>query len=126
MIERQEKIIEDHPLLFCEISYFECGEGWSDIIEELADKLESLIVTYIENIENPEERELFPSAAQVKEKYGTLRFYMRTETEEMSDLIEEAERKSRITCENCGKEGKLRDKMGWYSTSCDRCSEKLG
>ena len=64
--------------------------------------------------------EYFPCASQVKEKYGTLRFYMTCETQEMSDLISVACKKSAVTCENCGKPGK-RNKTGWISTLCDSC-----
>lgn len=64
--------------------------------------------------------EYFPCASQVKEKYGTLRFYTTYETEEMSQLISIAERKSAITCETCGKLGK-RNNYGWVTTLCDEC-----
>lgn len=64
--------------------------------------------------------EYFPCASQVKEKYGTLRFYMTCETEEMSVLIGVAERKSAVTCETCGKPGK-RNSYGWITTLCDDC-----
>ena len=59
-----------------------------------------------------------PLAVQVKEKYGTLRFYMHYSTEEMEDLINEAENVSAKTCETCGQSGVLRG-PGWYFTACD-------
>jgi hypothetical protein len=62
-----------------------------------------------------------PRALQVKEKYGTLRFYMTTETDEMSSLIDEAELKSAVVCEDCGSTGKLRG-GGWARTLCDDCN----
>jgi hypothetical protein len=67
--------------------------------------------------------ECYPRASQVKEKFGTLRFYMISETDEMSKLISEAEAKSAITCEFCGEPGELRN-TGWYITLCDKCHEK--
>lgn len=65
----------------------------------------------------------YPRAAQVKEKFGTLRFYMTFETEVISKLIRKAEKKSAITCEKCGKKGKLRDN-GWLITLCNSCNTK--
>jgi len=64
--------------------------------------------------------EYFPCASQVKEKYGTLRFYMTCETDEMSKIIRTAEKKSAITCEGCGLPGK-RNTLGWISTLCNQC-----
>jgi hypothetical protein len=45
-----------------------------------------------------DQRESF-AAAQVKEKYGSLRFYMDCGTEKMWKLIEDAETKSESICE---------------------------
>jgi hypothetical protein len=85
--------------------------------------LEPLIEAF--NIENPEDsQDVYPCASQVKEKYGGLRFYMTIQSDEMSDLIHEAEKKSIKTCENCGKPGKIRGKE-WVFTRCDECWEVL-
>lgn len=63
-----------------------------------------------------------PRASQVKEKYGGLRFYMSSSTEEMEKLIDKAEECASKTCEQCGKTGSLRTTShGWYYTSCDKC-----
>ncbi len=66
-----------------------------------------------------------PCASQTKEKYGTLRFYMTSETEEMSKYISEAENLSAKTCEDCGAPGKYRN-GGWVATLCDEHAEKHG
>lgn len=67
-----------------------------------------------------------PMASQVKEKFGTLRFYMTTSTLEMGKLIDEAEELSAKTCEECGKPGNLRKKHYWVYTACDECDIKKG
>lgn len=64
-------------------------------------------------------------ASQVKEKYGTLRFYMTTETKEMTQYINEAESLSAVTCETCGNPGKMCN-TGWCNTICDDCKKKKG
>ena len=63
-------------------------------------------------------------ASQVKEKYGTLRFYLTGGTEEMYAIIHKAESQSSKTCEECGKPGKVRGKM-WLSTRCAACWKKV-
>jgi hypothetical protein len=65
-----------------------------------------------------------PRASQIKEKYGTLRFYMTHGTEEMYKIVDNAERKSLKTCEECGKPGKLRGR-GWYYTRCAACWKRM-
>lgn len=65
----------------------------------------------------------YPHASQVKEKYGTLCFYMTSGTDEMYNLIYEAEAMSAYICETCGKAGKVRN-GGWVVTLCDECYDK--
>jgi len=62
-----------------------------------------------------------PRASQVKEKYGSLRFYMSSSTEEMEDLITEAEVKSEVICEDCGADGELCSSGSWFRTICPTC-----
>lgn len=82
---------------------FDCGDGWFDIIDKLSAKLEA-----IGGIE----------ASQVKEKCGSLRFYIWSGTDEAYDLIDEAEEESCRTCEECGKPGySMGD--GWIRTRCN-------
>lgn len=63
-----------------------------------------------------------PKAAQVKEKFGGLRFYMTHGNDEIFSLISEAESKSYKTCEECGEPGDQKD-TGWVKTLCDSCHE---
>lgn len=87
------------------------GDGWFEIIKELAEKLEPLGVV----------------AAQVKEKFGGLRFYIngvdKSIFDEVHGYINEAESKSYETCERCGKPGKRTGK-GWVLTLCEECDKK--
>lgn len=97
---------------------FGCRDGWEPLIRELSAKLEALIAA----LPDDEER---PKAFQVKEKFGTLRFYMGTSTEEIQAAIREAEDKSALICEACGKPGATRGtplppaKWRWVQTLCD-------
>ena len=90
---------------------FETGDGWFDIINELSRKIIAL----------DKQSGTTTEAVQVKEKFGTLRFYVDFGTDEVFEAIEEAERKSAVTCELCGKPGMLR-RGGWLKVKCDECA----
>ncbi len=61
---------------------------------------------------------------QVKEKFGTLRFYYTGGGDRYVDgLVGMAEEMSSVTCETCGAPGKLRGR-GWYYTACDEHTKK--
>jgi uncharacterized Zn-finger protein len=110
--EKQQHLIQTYQPLYEHCKYFECGDGWYGIIDSLSYLLNQMI----------KDKDLSCRASQVKEKYGTLRFYMDSETDEMSKWIEIAEEKSSRTCEYCGETGKLRE-GGWVQTLCDKCNE---
>lgn len=99
---------------------FDCGDGWFKLIWDLSEKLEKLIIEYKKQYPDDE---YYPAASQVKEKYGTLRFYMNFETDEMRKLIDQAEKLSAKTCEVCGKRGKARG-YSWIQTLCKKCSKE--
>jgi hypothetical protein len=98
---------------------FECGDGWYGIIEKAAKKLERLIVAEIEKYRTAYDLGAY-RASQVKEKYGTLCFYLTSGTDEMYALVDKAERQSSKTCEQCGKPGKIRGEY-WLYTACNAC-----
>ena len=58
-----------------------------------------------------------PIASQVKEKYGTLRFYLQNGTNEHYAAVSMAEAMSSVTCEVCGNRGR-RSHYGWIVTRC--------
>lgn len=94
---------------------FECGDGWFDLIWDLCEKIELHLK------DKAAEEEPF-EVVQVKEKYGSLRFYTNWGTNEISELIEEAEKKSATICEICGKPGKITGNY-WLSCICDECGK---
>lgn len=125
--DKDKALVEKYPLLFASrrsrgrksISMwgFECGDGWYDLIDRLAAKLEPMIAALPPN-EQGDVR-----AAQVKEKWGTLRFYMSSHLAGMDAAIDEAEAESARVCEDCGKPGELRS-GGWIRTLCNDCAFK--
>ena len=57
-------------------------------------------------------------AVQVKEKFGTLRFYYDGGDDYVRGLVSMAEWASAHTCETCGERGKIRG-TGWLYVSCN-------
>jgi hypothetical protein len=57
-------------------------------------------------------------AAQVKEKFGTLRFYYSGGDDIIDGMVRMAESMSAVTCEECGSPG-TRTTGGWIRTLCE-------
>ena len=110
LINKPDPMLQENLMAFGR----ECDSGWDKIIDELIERLNEL----------PEVMYLM----QIKEKFGTLRFYISNETEVASSIIEEYEIYSGHICEVCGEfyTSKNRDIGGhWYKTLCEDCYSKL-
>lgn len=72
-------------------------------------------------------REIVPQVVvqQVKEKFGTLRFYYSGGDEVVRGMVSMAESMSARTCEECGSPGKQVG-GGWITTLCQEHAEKRG
>ena len=93
---------------------FECGDGWFDIIYDLSRDIETQLKKEPKGI-----AEQF-TVEHVKEKFGTLTYYAHSVSEAISRFIRQARAKSEVTCESCGKPGKLRSGLR-QQTLCDLC-----
>lgn len=123
--ELDEALVRDFPLTFARnptgrepwsMFGFECGDGWEPSIRKTAEKLEPLIKAAIEK--DPEAAEYgYFRTSQLKEKYGTGRWYLSGGTDEMFALVEAWETETEGICEQCGKPGQLRGR-GWLYTAC--------
>jgi hypothetical protein len=78
------------------------GDGWASLVQPLIDLCEREGV----------------AIAQIKEKFGALRFYVDGASPEVYAQIEAAETASRTICEVCGAAGRMRDGP-WIRTLCD-------
>ena len=120
----------------------ECQDGWYDLIYELC---EEIMKAYTD-----EGRPMDMVVDQIKEKYGTLRFYYhfggQSETiqsldvmgvggirmmsksapfeDKIASIVAKYEEKSAHICEDCGSPGVLRPDLGWVLTLCDACYEQ--
>jgi hypothetical protein len=113
----RDSLLEAHPKLFGAparaTAFPECGGGWRDLLEVACTRIETALVGG-DSIQ----------VEQIKEKYGTLRFYWTGSgiSESTKLQIEEAVAlafaRSACTCEVCGRQGRLHSRKGWLSTSC--------
>jgi len=92
--------------------WISCGPGWYPILARIEERLSELDPDYEVN--------------QIKEKFGTLRFYWEGDIPDGDAIVDEAEAESARTCELCGSVGHLRTRAGWLKTLCDTCSRSEG
>jgi hypothetical protein len=113
------ELIETHMRLFqpppgqCEAAqgYPECDEGWRDLLERACVR-----------IGNALDGDAY-KVAQIKEKFGTLRFYWDGDMSDatkskVDEAIALAVARSACTCEICGAEGRLYSRGDWLATAC--------
>ena len=161
-IELQKKLYENYPKIFsdtgkpatesCMAWGIECGDGWYNIIDMLCQSVSECYTTSIRI--NPEDGHIvggepfytiYPPdviAAQIKEKFGTLRFYYSLKynpklielentgrypdiakvkngySNYIDGMVHFAEVMSSRTCEKTGKDGEMHvsggTRRGWY------------
>ena len=87
------------------------GPGWTRLIKDLVKDITAM----------GWDGEIF----QVKEKFGGLRAYIGSASDEIRERIDQAERLSYFICERCGKQGLPRG-PGWYKTLCETHAKKAG
>ena len=113
-MDKWDKLKEQCPNLYRKIHPCGCSDGWFDIIKEGSLKIEKLL----EEISEEHRESMY--ATTIKEKYGTLSFYMSSATDEIFDIVEGMEDASVDVCEGCGKPGKI-VLGGWLKTQCKPC-----
>jgi hypothetical protein len=121
--ELDKRLVEAFPLLYRDrykqpeetaMCWGFPGDGWYKIIYDLSAKLEA-------HARDQKTQKMGDNAivraAQVKEKFGALCFYVHGDIPDKLKL-------SATVCHDCGKEGKLRNDRSWVLTLCDECNEK--
>jgi hypothetical protein len=119
----EARMLERFPKMFA-VPYggFCVDEGWWPIIESLCSHIQSHIDW------NNQRAEKYPelcykqvpqvTVAQIKEKFGGLRFYYDGGNDIIAGMVSMAESWAAHSCETCGAPGKSRD-GGWIKTLCD-------
>jgi hypothetical protein len=105
--------------------WISCGKGWYKLLAETNRKMKLMWPQY--------------EIHQVKEKFGTLRFYWGIPFEDeswqamnedvrntvhgiMEDIANQAEHRSEYICESCGEYGRSRTRHYWVRTLCATCA----
>ena len=120
---------EKYPKLFSQpYGGFAVDPGWWPILEALCRQIDGYIKwrnnTREALLKNNPHNHKIPDAvpqvvvAQIKEKFGGLRFYYDGGDEHISGMVRIAESWAGHTCETCGAPGKSRE-GGWIKTLCD-------
>jgi hypothetical protein len=116
--ERLNNILKDH-FTHVERAYLGTGIGWYNLIYTLT----NCIDRRLEHL-NKDGGNRKVVIAQIKEKFGGLRYYADGHVDEQMDgMIDMAEALSYTICEECGQPGKLRS-GGWMRTLCDKHEEE--
>lgn len=131
---------------------FECGDGWFDLLDKLCWIIQSHLVSHADQIKYTkewnknvlDETYVWPVSSlprprqlrevpeeldqvivdQVKEKFGTLRFYYSGGDDYISGAVDLAESLSGRICEECGAPAEVKSTEGWVYTRCEQ--HKIG
>ena len=119
-------LIERYPIVFKNFSENDMfisnvPAGWFNIVDEMCQKLSSLIEESYAKYPPSEDSPGF-SVLQIKEKFGGLRFYWLMNSkdddvyEKIREIIDECETKAEVTCQVTGNPGKLCKNGRWLYT----------
>ena len=94
-------------------------DGWNYSFGE--QMCEEILQALIKNNINPNDYHVI----QVKEKYGTLRWYDSGGCKDIDDIIDKYEEISEKICQSCGKKKAKYMTNGWIGFFCEDCVEGL-
>lgn len=102
----------------------ECGPGWDELLVDLLAQLDAILAKH---------PTLRFRLVQIKEKFGSLRFYVSFDEGTEDDIaqkdlvkvvfaaIQDAQKKSARTCERCGTPSVIREIGSVATTVCPKC-----
>ena len=117
----EKRMEEQFPKMFgSQYGGFAIGPGWWPIVESLCRHIQHHIDWKQEQKEKYGRGEGCEqvTVAQVKEKFGGLRFYYDGGNDKIDGMVSMAEAWAAHACETCGKPGSIRS-GGWIRTLCD-------
>ena len=123
--ENEERLLKRYPELYrqrhlpmtetCMCWGFDVGDGWYKILAKLSKKLDAYA----------KEKAIKLEVTQVKEKFGTLRFYLNQSDDAIDKMVAAAEAASSTTCEVCGSVYRAKLNNGpWYKVRCEKCRKE--
>lgn len=106
-------LFKKFPKLYSHSPAINCGDGWFDLILSLSQVIEHIINSLPPELQD----EVF--ASYIKEKFGTLSYFMNAEIPKITGAIDMAEYMSSNLCEVCGNSGHGRNISNWLATLCE-------
>lgn len=105
----ETELIARWPALLGRASFAPIGPGWVPLLARACERIQA-----------ETDRGDAPQAeiTVVKEKWASLRIYLRNGTDAQHQATKDAEIESEVTCEVCGATGSHRAD-GWHRTRCD-------
>ena len=111
----EARMLERFPKMFAEpYGGFCVDEGWWPILESLCGQIQH----HIDWKNRQSEIVVQVTVAQIKEKFGGLRFYYDGGDDTINGMVRMAEAWADASCETCGAPGRSRE-GGWIKTLCD-------
>ena len=118
--EKEKILVNKFTKIFDSNFYFECDDGWFNLIHTLCNKIQSYIDWKYADLSQEDLEQIQPRAIQVKEKFGGLRFYCNGGDDFVDGLIAFAEDYSYNICQSCSNKATLY-KDGWNRSHCQSC-----
>jgi hypothetical protein len=121
--EFAERMEQKYPKMFSQpYGGFAIGSGWWPIIEALCSNIQHYLDWINKNHEkHPVVEQVV--VAQIKEKFGGLRFYYDGGDAEISGMVRMAESWAGHSCEDCGSPA-TKQTRGWIKNVCDKHFEE--
>lgn len=132
LVEKYPKILKDYKGDMKETCMhwgMECSDGWFQLLDQCLAKIQHFCDLCQESGSNFQ-----VVAEQIKEKFGSLRFYYDCSQDSVydkmcssivRDIVSSTERESLSICEVSGEYGFLCKRGGWYKTLCREEARKL-
>ena len=123
--ELDEKLVKKYPKIFVDRHEnikntamcwgFECSDAWYFLIDNLCEHIQS----YIDNNKHLNITQVV--AIQVKEKYGTLRWYYHGGNEYIDGMVSHTKYLTGKICADCGSMADIGYTLGWITYLCRNC-----
>lgn len=122
-------MVNKYPRVFADFSdevFSEIPEGWTVLVDQMCKQLDGILKSM-----DPNHATVF-TVMQIKEKFGSLRFYYHIETtndslyQRIKSIIHEHEVKSQFICQYTGNPGELCMKDKWLMVLSEEKRLELG
>ena len=120
-----KELKDKYPKLYKTKIWAEFSPGWYPLIKDLSKEIYDLYESWGDRYET------YPFVAQMKEKFGGLRYYMyygeltEEDHKKLSEIVDRYERKSYTICEVCSEQGKNDVNQNlYYRTLCSKCRDE--